>query len=680
MFFALVAIPALVFATVDLPLGVHWLLCACLMALGYWIATRHTDLRLALVYISAAASLRYIYWRLEYTLSLDAPLDLALAWALFAAEAYGISVLLCGYFQTMLLRPRRPVPLPDDTSLWPWVDVLIPTYDESPELVRRTLIGAIAMSYPNKRIHLLDDGRRPAMKELCQSLGVEYRVRGDNKHAKAGNINAALARTRGDLIAIFDCDHVPVRSFLNVTVGLFIQDPKMALVQTPHHFYNPDPFERNLWLEGRMPPEQQVFYHAVQIGNDFWNSVLFCGSCAVLRRTALMGVGGIAQETVTEDAHTSMRLAAAGWNSSYLDIPLAAGLATERYAFHVAQRIRWARGMTQILMLDNPIFKRGLSLPQRINYFNAIQHFQFGVPRMIFLIAPIAYLIFGIHPLAATPGEVLSYGIPHIFLSVLGGLACARSMRHAFWAEVYEAALAPFTALVTLLALVAPRKGKFNVTVKGSRLDKARFDFQHAFPNLALFALAVLAALMAPARILNSPFEAETLGITLAFNVFNICILITALAVALERPQQRVEHRVRRRFVAEIETDEGEFIITQTVDLCESGARVSIPGGECPPNGGWLRIERWDGWTSPMRYTVQNAPRSEKVDGVPEFGLRFQGLDELQRRLLVELMFSEPDSWSVLPSPSSPLMAMGSVLGSPWRAARATWRRSRSTG
>lgn len=676
LFIGLMALPVVVFATIDLPLGVHWMLCGTLMAVGYWIASRRPDLRLALMFLSAGVSLRYILWRGNYTLGLDKPGDLALAFSLFAAEVYGVIVLLAGYFQTVVLRPRRPVPLPDDTMRWPWVDVMIPTYDESAEIVRRTLIGAMAMSYPHKRIYLLDDGRRPAMRALAESLGVEYRVRSNNAHAKAGNINTALTTTDGDLVAIFDCDHVPVRSFLNVTVGLFIADPNMALVQTPHHFYNPDPFERNLWLEGQMPPEQQVFYHSVQIGNDFWNSVLFCGSCAVLRRTALVGVGGIAQETVTEDAHTSMRLAAAGWTSSYLDVPLAAGLATERYAYHIAQRIRWARGMTQILRLDSPLFKPGLTLAQRLNYFNAIQHFQFGIPRLIFMVAPALYLLFGVHPLAATPGEVLSYGVPHMFLSVLGGLACARSMRHAFWAEVYEVALAPYCALVTTLAWIAPRRGKFNVTVKGAPLAHAQYDWRRAWPNLVLLVGVVAATLVAPGRILDSPLEGETLAISLVFNLFNLAVLITALAVALERPQQRTEHRVRRSFVAEVETDDGEYLPARTLDLCESGARVTLQGAELGSDVGWLRIERWDGWTAPMRFKVQNVMQGPDS---PLLGLQFQDLTEFDRRLIVELMFSEPDSWSVEASPSTPLSSIKSLVGAPWRAARATWRRSRAS-
>jgi cellulose synthase (UDP-forming) len=666
-----------VYATIDLPLSAHLLLSTAFVVFGYWIARRAPELRIALAFLSIAASLRYVIWRGVYTLGLDTPRDLALAWALYGAEVYGLFVLVAGYFQTAVLRPRRPVPLPADPATWPTVDVFIPTYDESPELVRRTLIGAQAMNYPRKRIHLLDDGRRPAMRKLAEDLGVEYRIRSDNAHAKAGNINAALAVTDGDFVAIFDCDHVPVRSFLSLTLGLLVDDPRLALVQTPHHFYNPDPFERNLWLDGVMPPEQQVFYHAVQLGNDFWNSVLFCGSCAVLRRTALVGIGGIAQETVTEDAHTSMRLLAAGWRSAYFDVPQAAGLATERYAFHVAQRIRWARGMTQILRLDNPLFKPGLTIAQRINYFNAIQHFQFGLPRLIFLVAPAMYLVFGLHPLAANPWEVLAYALPHMFLSVAGGLASTRSMRHAFWAEVYEAALAPYCAIVTLLALVAPRHGKFNVTVKGTRLDSAQFDWRKALPNLGLLFLVLLAEVLAPTRMSGAPLEAETLAITTLFNTYNALVLVAALAVALERPQQRDTHRVRRRFVARVwsASDPNHALAAETVDLSEQGIALAFAPEDVIPADPMVAVYSPDGWTRPMRIESRGVTL---VDGRQRMRASLLDLDDRDRRRMVELMFCEPDSWIVRPSPSTTASAVGRLVVVPWRAAVATWRRSRA--
>src|SRR6202021_199257 len=106
-------------------------------------------------------------------------------------------------------------------------------------------------------------------------------------------------------------------------------------------------------------------------------------------------VGGIATETVTEDAHTSLRLQMKGWNTAYINIPQAAGLATERLSGHVRQRVRWARGMVQILRIENPLLARGLKPAQRLCYFNAMAHFLCALPRLIFLTAPLAYLIFG---------------------------------------------------------------------------------------------------------------------------------------------------------------------------------------------------------------------------------------------------------------------------------------------
>ncbi|HSD29168.1 MAG TPA: glycosyltransferase, partial [Vicinamibacteria bacterium] len=351
------------------------------------LASLSRPLRPLIVFLSAFASLRYFHWRVTSTLNLDGPLDAGASFLLLGAEVYGVLVLFLGYFQTIDMEKRTPPPI----RKVPTVDVFVPTYNEPIEIVRRTLIGALAMEYPRKQVFLLDDGRREAFEAMARELGCFYLTRSDNAHAKAGNLNAAVKRTHGDLIAIFDADHVPVRGFLRKTVGFF-EDETIGLVQAAQHFFNPDPFERNLNLQGRIAPEQTFFYHVIQPGNDFWNSAFFCGSCAVLRRSALESIGGFKVSTVTEDAHTALELHARGWRSAYLGLPLAAGLATESFAAHVVQRMRWARGMAQILRLDCPLFKRGLRLPQRLNYFNAMLHFFFGLPRLAMIAAPLAFL------------------------------------------------------------------------------------------------------------------------------------------------------------------------------------------------------------------------------------------------------------------------------------------------
>ena len=178
-------------------------------------------------------------------------------------------------------------------------------------------------------------------------------------------------------------------------MGWFLRDRKLAMLQTPHYFYSPDPFERNLGQFHATPNEGELFYGVVQDGNDFWNATFFCGSCAVIRRKALDEVGGIAVETVTEDAHTSLRMQMRGWNTAYINIPQAAGLATEQLSGHVRQRIRWARGMVQVLRMENPLWAPGLKLAQRLCYFNAMSHYLYALPRLIFLTAPLIYLVLG---------------------------------------------------------------------------------------------------------------------------------------------------------------------------------------------------------------------------------------------------------------------------------------------
>ena len=94
------------------------------------------------------------------------------------------------------------------------------------------------------------------------------------------------------------------------------------MVQTPHHFYSPDPFERNLAREAQVPNEGLLFYGIIQPGNDLWNAAFFCGSCAVIRREALEEVGGVPHTTVTEDCHCSFLMQQRGWSTAYLRLPL----------------------------------------------------------------------------------------------------------------------------------------------------------------------------------------------------------------------------------------------------------------------------------------------------------------------------------------------------------------------
>ena len=260
---------------------------------------------IALMLISLTATLRYGWWRVRLLIDffLDqsnnrVSLDSVFMLILISAEAYTMLIMVLGYMQTAWPLRRKPLSLPNDESLWPHVDVLIPTYNEPLPLVRYTALAALNIDYPPEKLHvyILDDGTREDFRAFAEAAGVGYVTRKEHNHAKAGNINHALSTMNSPYVTIFDCDHVPTRSFLQMTLGWMLVDQNLAMLQTPHHFYSPDPFERNLLQYKTIPNEAALFYGIVQDGNDFWNATFFCGSCALIRRSALDDVGGIATE------------------------------------------------------------------------------------------------------------------------------------------------------------------------------------------------------------------------------------------------------------------------------------------------------------------------------------------------------------------------------------------------
>ena len=316
---------------------------ACTFALA--LVLRLVRIRLTvllLVLLSLVVSSRYLWWRLTETVNFDSIGGHVFSAMLMTAEIYTFVLMALSYFQTFWVLDRKPCPLPEDRSPWPHVDVCIPSYNEPLELVRTTVLGVQSMDWPKEKLHvwILDDGDRDDFEAFAKEAGAGYIRREEHKGAKAGNINHALGKIHGEFVVIFDCDHIPVRSFLTQTMGWMLRDEKIALVQTPHHFYSPAPYQRNLRLTDAVPQEDALFHVFIQRGNDTWNATLFCGSCTVIRRKALDEIGGIATETVTEDAHTSLRLYRRGWRSAFLSTPLAAGLSTETLASHIGQRIR----------------------------------------------------------------------------------------------------------------------------------------------------------------------------------------------------------------------------------------------------------------------------------------------------------------------------------------------------
>ncbi len=604
---------------------------------------------LLLICLSVFVTLRYAIWRTEslYTFFSNPSsrwnaLDLLFIFALFGAELYAFLVMALGYLQMLWPLRRKPVPMPDCIAEWPDVDVLIPSYNEPLEVVRYTALAAANIDWPAEKLHIyiLDDSRREEFRIFAEEAGIGYITRPDNQHAKAGNINHALQQIASPFVAIFDCDHAPTRSFLQATMGWFFQDAQLGLMQTPHHFYSPDPFERNLQKFRTMPNEGELFYGIIQDCNDFWDATFFCGSCAVLRRSALDAVGGIATETITEDAHTSLRMQMAGWNTAYMNVPQAAGLASERLSGHVKQRIRWARGMIQVLRTDNPLFAPGLHVSQRLCYFNAMLYFLYALPRLVFLTGPLIYLLLGHVNIPGTWSLILAYALPHLALSVLTNSRIQGERRHSFWNEVYETVLAPYILLPTLLALVNPKFGKFQVTDKGGVVEEAYFDARIAQPFLVLFLLNALGLGMGVVHLFH-PGEANpgTVLMNSLWTLFNMMILGVSMAVAYESQQRRHNVRIEMERPLRIENGRGGSGAGKTVNISGGGAAIHLEES--------VALLRGDKVSVILKTPLGEASLPARVLLLRGKNLRvqFDHLSIAEQEQLTQAMFSRADTW-----------------------------------
>ncbi|WP_126445162.1 glycosyltransferase [Sulfuricystis multivorans] len=374
-------------------------------------------------------SIWYLTWRLG-TFNEQA---LGFSLLLYGAELYGTLTALLHLFMTWRLRIRVAPPPPAGLK----VDVFIPTYNESVELVRNTLIAATHMDYPHET-WLLDDGNRPEMAALAKEFGIRYLARQENTDAKAGNLNNALRHSKADFIAIFDCDHAPHKSFLTRTLGYF-RDEKVAFVQTPQDFFNLDSYQHR-WSPNRklVWTEQSLFFRVIQRGKDYWNAAFFCGSCAVIRRSALDAIGGFATGSVTEDLHTSIRMHKAGYQSVYHPESLAFGLAPNGVMPFLKQRIRWGQGAMQVWRQEGVVFARGLTLAQRINYFASMATYFDGWQKAIFYIAPVIVLFTGTMPINALGAEFLWHFLPYYLLNFWVFEEVGRGFGNTLYIEQYN--------------------------------------------------------------------------------------------------------------------------------------------------------------------------------------------------------------------------------------------------
>jgi cellulose synthase (UDP-forming) len=532
---------------------------------------------------------RYVGWRFAETLPpLALKFDSLYAWG-FAAVEGAVNIGWTLGFITLSRTHDRSAEatfltksLTAQPSL-PRVDILIATYNEDESILRRTIVGALAVDFPEMRVWVLDDGRRPWLEELCQSKGANYLTRPDNKHAKAGNINHALRYLREgpeppDFIAVLDADFVPNSDFLRRTIPLF-QNQTVGLVQTPQHFFNWDPIQWNLLVGDVWPDEQRFFFDHVMASKDAWGSAFCCGTSSVIRMTALDAIGGFPTESVTEDFLVTLRLDTEGWRTVYLNEPLTAGLAPEGMEEYLTQRGRWCLGLMQILRSKfGPFSRSGLSFRYRIGLIDAFLYwagtFSF---KLLCLATPIVYWFTGVTVGTASAAEVIDHFLPYYASVMITLYWCTGGLVQPVLTDVSHVLTMPAALKASFIGLLKPHGHPFKVTAKGRLRHRVLVHWDLVGFFGLLVGLTLLGLLYASAADFGPQRQSiESTAIVLFWSVYNLIVLILAIGACVELPRDGGEQRFATSEPVRVFTEK-HALTAQLVDISIGGGRILAP-------------------------------------------------------------------------------------------------------
>ncbi len=582
-------------------------------------------------------SAAYLVWRTVFTVDLAVWFVAVPLLVLEVHHALGLAV----YTFSLWDVSAPPVPPPViATDLR--VAVLIPTYDESVEVLLPVISAALAVQ-PAHETWVLDDGDRPHVAQLAADLGAHYFARAENTDAKAGNLNSALEHIEADIVAVVDADHVVLPGILTNTLGYF-GDPKIAVVQTPQDYYNVDSFEHQERGNGRGSfDEQAVFNRLIHPAKNRWDAVSWCGTGALVRVEALRDVGGVATDSLTEDIQTSIRMHKAGWRIVAHNEVLARGLAATTMQQYMLQRERWARGAMQDMKSERLLTSRALSPAQRLAYGATLFAWFDSLRSLLFVLLPIAVLFTGAIPIDTS----LKVFGPMFLGTFLIQLAATRLLARGHYPPVLSLTfeMLRMPAVIPALGELIKRRGhksEFKVTPKG-RVERNRIHAPRMLAGLILLTWAAMgwaALTIAGMTPMDYRYPEAILGISVVVAA-NVVLLLVATR-RVRDPRFAGELRASVRFPVDLEATVGVHP-ARVVDLSLTGARILVAESDLTPfEVGATMILRIISANLDLGTTVVRV--HEAPEGGTGVGLQFQqGQRSAVQRLALLLFHAKTD-------------------------------------
>jgi cellulose synthase (UDP-forming) len=291
------------------------------------------------------------------------------------------------------------------------VDVFLPSCGEPLAVLDNTFKFVSKITWSGlKTVYVLDDSDRGKVRGLADLYDFRYIVRPDpGQLKKAGNLTYALSISSGDFIVVLDADFAVRPEFLYETMPYF-SDPKVGIVQTAQFF---DVTNRSFsYIQRYAGTLQEIFFRFIQPARDRHKAAICAGTNLLYRRTAVVTAGGFAQVPIGEDVHSGVKLWWAGYETRYLPLCLAKGVAPTDFASLANQQARWCRS-SMMLMIDKHFQEAPFTWKQRAAFWAAFLYYMSSAALLLTAPFPTLTMIW------LYPQRIY----PHNYLPILPALA-----------------------------------------------------------------------------------------------------------------------------------------------------------------------------------------------------------------------------------------------------------------
>ncbi len=381
-----------------------------------------------------------------------------------------------------------------------FVAIVIPTLNEDPDMVKRTVVDAKSLDYQNYEVFLIDSSTdleiRDKTEEMSRKLNINYIYRDNLRGYKAGSINDSVGclPEKFEYLLILDSDHRLKRSVLADLIPLLENDPDLTFIQTPQYFKA----RENDRLGLAYSFQQHIFYKHICRGLCVNKTAYICGTNVIIRLNHLKEVGGMDETCITEDISTSFKLHSNGSKSIYIDKVYAEGLAPPSLSAYYGQQLRWAYGTFQNTkrviskFIKEPGTLKSLQWWEYI-VLNGTWYF-IGVAIFVWLLYPVIVLTFNLKPLVLGSLNIPFYifVVMIITLTLASYLERGYPLRKLLLSQALFFSLFPVYTKALIYGLIN-KELKFNVTPKeGAKNQVERTGFKEILPQVGFMIILTI--------------------------------------------------------------------------------------------------------------------------------------------------------------------------------------------